>query len=81
MNEEEKKKQTKKLISSIPTCKEEVFKYDLSWAMIDVTAEPLITARTHGLEACSGLRGRREGERIGVLILRSVVRFLSKKAV
>eukprot|EP00800_Vazella_pourtalesii_P023900 TRINITY_DN994_c0_g1_i3.p1 TRINITY_DN994_c0_g1~~TRINITY_DN994_c0_g1_i3.p1 ORF type:complete len:592 (+),score=177.37 TRINITY_DN994_c0_g1_i3:358-2133(+) len=35
MNEEEKKKQTKKLISSIPTCKEEVFKYDLSWAMID----------------------------------------------
>ena len=35
LNEEEKKKQTKKLISSIPTSKEEVFKYDLSWAMID----------------------------------------------
>ena len=35
MNEEEKKKQTKKLISSIPTSKEEVFKYELSWSMID----------------------------------------------
>ena len=35
LNEEEKKRQTKKLISSIPTSKEEVFQYDLSWAMID----------------------------------------------
>ena len=35
LNEEEKKKQTKKLISSIPTSKEEVFQYDLSWSMID----------------------------------------------
>ena len=35
LNEEEKKKQTKKLISSIPTLKEEVFQYDLSWSMID----------------------------------------------
>ena len=45
MNEDEKKKQTKKLISSIPTRKEEVFKYELSWAMIDKVRDQIVMYR------------------------------------